>query len=145
MAEWCDRLEPRKKEAWIAKRIYDFIRETLNGIKMDTEMIGAASYFWSRSTNTFHFHYGMMTPTLLDVAALTGLRPNAEVLTLESKAKWIHDIGPGPYTFNSFVSSRLEKYSNDAEVIAIEHAEFLTLWLSYFVFASKLVKLASQW
>ncbi|MCI46074.1 hypothetical protein A2U01_0067314, partial [Trifolium medium] len=33
-------------------------------------MLVAALHFWERSTNTFHFKVGMMTPTLFDIAAI---------------------------------------------------------------------------
>ncbi|GAU34569.1 hypothetical protein TSUD_29150 [Trifolium subterraneum] len=41
--------------------------------KYQQEMIIAALHFFESSTNTFQFECGMMTPTLFDVAAITGL------------------------------------------------------------------------
>ncbi|QHO28738.1 uncharacterized protein DS421_7g219270 [Arachis hypogaea] len=45
-------------------------------------LIGGALYFWDETSHTFHTLYGMITPTLLDVAAITGLPPlGEEILT----------------------------------------------------------------
>jgi hypothetical protein len=41
-------------------------------------MLIAAMHFFEKSTNTFQFKCGMLTPTLLDVAAITCLRPDGE-------------------------------------------------------------------
>jgi acetyl-CoA carboxylase carboxyltransferase component len=38
-------------------------------------MLIDALHFFESSINTFHFECGMMTPTLFDVAAITGLSP----------------------------------------------------------------------
>ncbi|PNX75439.1 hypothetical protein L195_g031375 [Trifolium pratense] len=45
------------------------------GLKYQQEMIIVVLHFFESSTNTFHFECGMMTPTLFDVAAITGLLP----------------------------------------------------------------------
>jgi hypothetical protein len=41
-------------------------------------MLVAALHFFESSTNTFHFECGMMTSTLFDVAAITGLPPTGD-------------------------------------------------------------------
>ncbi|MCI70937.1 hypothetical protein A2U01_0092200, partial [Trifolium medium] len=41
-------------------------------------MLIAATHFFEKSTNTFQFKCGMMTLTLLDVAAITGLKPTGK-------------------------------------------------------------------
>jgi len=38
-------------------------------------MLIAAFYFWKTSTSSLHLKCGILTPTLLDVAAITGLKP----------------------------------------------------------------------
>jgi hypothetical protein len=38
-------------------------------------MLIAALHFFESYTNTFHFECGMMTSSLFDVAAITGLSP----------------------------------------------------------------------
>lgn len=41
-------------------------------------MLLAALHFWNSSTNSLHLKCGMVTPTLLDVATITGLKPIEE-------------------------------------------------------------------
>ena len=46
-------------------------------------LLSAAHLFWSMANNTFHFHFGMMDPTIYDIFALLGLPPlGAEANTL---------------------------------------------------------------
>ncbi|XP_045831589.1 uncharacterized protein LOC123922982 [Trifolium pratense] len=72
---WLDRIQRDKADIWQACGNYDLIQLSRTGLKYQQEMIIAALHFFESSTNTFHFECGMMTPTLLDVAAITGLSP----------------------------------------------------------------------
>ncbi|PNX61720.1 hypothetical protein L195_g052602, partial [Trifolium pratense] len=67
---WLDRIQQDKADIWQACGIYDLIQLSRTGLKYQQEMIVAALHFFESSTNTFHFECGMMTPTLLDVAAI---------------------------------------------------------------------------
>ncbi|PNX59721.1 hypothetical protein L195_g051561, partial [Trifolium pratense] len=67
---WLDRVQRDKADIWQACGIYDLIQLSRTGLKYQQEMIIAALHFFESSTNTFHFECGMMTPTLLDVAAI---------------------------------------------------------------------------
>ncbi|CAL9011522.1 unnamed protein product [Prunus brigantina] len=64
---------------------------------MDRSLLSAALCFWSSATNTMNLRFGMMTPTVLDMAALFGLSPlgvevNAALVAPEAagsfKAAW---------------------------------------------------------
>ncbi|CAL9005385.1 unnamed protein product, partial [Prunus brigantina] len=64
---------------------------------MDRSLLAAALCFWSLATNTMNLRFGMMTPTVLDMAALFGLSPlgvevNADLIAPEAegsfKAAW---------------------------------------------------------
>ncbi|PQP91945.1 uncharacterized protein Pyn_34080 [Prunus yedoensis var. nudiflora] len=64
---------------------------------MDRSLLAATLCFWSSAINTMNFRFGMMTPTVLDMAALFGLSPldvevNAALVALEVegsfKAAW---------------------------------------------------------
>ncbi|CAL8993896.1 unnamed protein product, partial [Prunus brigantina] len=64
---------------------------------MDRSLLSAALCFWSSATNTLNLRFGMMTPTVLDMAALFGLSPlgvevNAALVAPEAagsfKAAW---------------------------------------------------------
>src|ERR1051325_10898437 len=72
---WMDRLERHKGQQWRATGIYDLLRLARAGTPYSSGMLLAALYFWEGATNTFHIKCDMITPTLLDVAALTGVTP----------------------------------------------------------------------
>ncbi|CAJ2651849.1 unnamed protein product [Trifolium pratense] len=84
---WLDRVQRDKADIWQACGIYDLIQLSRTGLKYQQEMIIAALRFFGSSTNTFHFECGMMTPTLLDVAAITGLSPLGDTYDPWSKSK----------------------------------------------------------
>jgi hypothetical protein len=73
--KWLNKVEKQYATFWKESGIFDLIQLSREGPKYNAEMLIAALHFWENSTNTFHFKAGMMTPTLFDVAAITGLRP----------------------------------------------------------------------
>jgi hypothetical protein len=95
--------------------------------------------FFEKSTNTFQFKCRMMTPTLLDVAAITGLRPNGETFDPTKTSKNI-ELVYKENTFSKFISEN--KGKGGEEVSDIEHVAFLTLWLSHYVFCPKSIQVA---
>ena len=86
----------------------------------------------------------MITPTLLDVASLTGVRPAGVPFILSD-----HEIIPIKFddgeskhpTYNNFI---LHHCCDIEEVSDEEHVAFLTLWLSRFVFCSRSMQIARQ-
>jgi hypothetical protein len=72
----------------------------------------------------------MMTPTLLDVAAITGLKPTGFTFDPKYKSNNFH-LDFKIISFSGF----LKTYFKPAveEVSAEEHIAFLTYWLSHFV------------
>jgi hypothetical protein len=75
---WLDRVEKDFKGFWENYGIYPLIQFSRTGPKYKPELLLAALHFYEKSTNTFQFRCGMLTPTLLDVAAITGLRPTGD-------------------------------------------------------------------
>jgi hypothetical protein len=73
--KWLDRVQIGYGDFWKDYGIYELIQLSTVGPKYQQEMLIAALHFFESSTNTFHFECGMMTPTLFDVAAITGLSP----------------------------------------------------------------------
>jgi hypothetical protein len=55
--------------------IYYLIKLFERPIVMDWSLLAVAFSFWSSMTNTMNLRFGMMTPTVLDMAALFGLSP----------------------------------------------------------------------
>ncbi|MCI24512.1 hypothetical protein A2U01_0045696, partial [Trifolium medium] len=104
-------------------------------------MLIAAIHFFEKSTNTFQFKCGMMTPTLLDVAAITGLRPTGGVYDLANANKNIAFV-INKEAYSKYVAE--EQGREGEEVTDVEHVAFLTLWLSHFVFCSKSLQVAKR-
>ncbi|KAK2402644.1 hypothetical protein QL285_052145 [Trifolium repens] len=75
---WLNRVEKEYKGYWENYGIYPLIQFSRTGPKYKPELLIAALHFYEKSTNTFQFKCGMVTPTLLDVAAITCLRPNGD-------------------------------------------------------------------
>jgi hypothetical protein len=108
------------------------------GLKYNQEMIIAALHFFESSTNTFHFECGMMTPTLFDVAAITGLPPTGETYDPYHASKNI-EVSMNDKTYAKYIA---EHHLDDKEVGDDEHVAFLVLWLSKYVFCTKSLQVA---
>jgi hypothetical protein len=83
----------------------------------------------------------MMTPTLFDVAAITGLSPLGETYD-PARASTAFEFSPKEKTFQKYI---LENHAvGEEEVSDVEHVAFLTLWLSHYIFCSKSLQVAKQ-
>ncbi|GAU23874.1 hypothetical protein TSUD_369820 [Trifolium subterraneum] len=105
---WLNRMEEDFGDYWKMYGIYDLIQFTRIGPQCQQEMLIAAMHFWEKSTNTFQFPFEMLTPTLLDVAALTGLRPNEETFDPMNTSENIK-FDPNELPFTKFRGENLEK------------------------------------
>src|ERR1051325_45426 len=86
----------------------------------------------------------MITPTLLDVAALTGVKPAGIVFnhTDHEIIPIKFDVGESKHpTYNNFIQHH---HCESEEVSDEEHVAFLTLWLSRCVFCSRSMQIAKQ-
>ena len=86
----------------------------------------------------------MITPTLLDIAAITGLKPTGEVFHCEAVAPvpLRFDVGDSRKpTYNNFIDHHA---TSAAPVTDEEHVAFLTLWPSRFVFCSRSTQVAKH-
>ncbi|CAJ2641681.1 unnamed protein product [Trifolium pratense] len=129
-----------KADIWQACGIYDLIQLSRTGLKYQQEMIIAALHFFESSTNTFHFECGMMTPTLLDVAAITGLSPLGDTYD-PCKAS---DTIKFDFRNKSYSKYIVENRKTSDEVSDEEHVAFLTLWLSQYVFCTQSLQVAKK-
>ncbi|WJX26710.1 hypothetical protein P8452_15595 [Trifolium repens] len=77
-------------------------------------MLIAALHFFESATNTFHFECGMMTPTLFDVAAITGLSPTGDAYDPTRLAHPI-DIGLKSKTYSKYISEHYGEGENGFE------------------------------
>src|SRR3954464_5942879 len=70
---WLEKIEKHKAYFWQQLGIYDLIQLSKTGLEYNQTMLVASVYFWDASHNTFHLPCGMITPTLFNIAAITGL------------------------------------------------------------------------
>ncbi|KAK1666946.1 hypothetical protein QYE76_055105 [Lolium multiflorum] len=90
-------------------------------------------YFWSDALNCFMFGHGPMTPTLLDVAMITGL-------DIASPSPSAFKLPKVPFTLSSKKEctswgAYLNRYmKNKGPVTEREHTAFLNFWLEHFIF-----------
>ncbi|XP_045809919.1 uncharacterized protein LOC123904282 [Trifolium pratense] len=138
---WLDRMEQSFGKFWKDYGIFELIQFSRIGPKYQPEMLIAAMHFFEKSTNTFHFKSGMMTPTLFDVSAITGLRPTGKTYSPDD----VSDNITLNYKENAF-SAFILKHSGpeNEEVSDEEHVAFLTLWLSHYVFCSRSLQIARK-
>ncbi|KAH1206942.1 hypothetical protein GmHk_16G047242 [Glycine max] len=138
---WLDRVEQAYEDFWKTYGIFDLIQFSRSGPEYRPEMLIAAMHFFESSTNTFQFKCGMMTPTLLDVAALTGLRPSGETYDPTNSSDNIKLVYK-ENTFSKYIAEH--KGPVEEEVSDEEHVAFLTLWLSHYVFCTKSLQVAKR-
>ncbi|RYR09977.1 hypothetical protein Ahy_B05g078422 [Arachis hypogaea] len=125
---------------WKEIGIYDLIQLSKNSYTVNSELMGGALYFWDETSHTFHTPYGMITPTLLDVAAITGLPPLGEEIltTTRSTTRVEYAIDISSTTYQSFI---LNNKGQDGEpVFDNEHIAFLLYWLSGIIFCARSIQ-----
>ncbi|KAL6551057.1 hypothetical protein OROMI_021545 [Orobanche minor] len=81
----------------------------------------------------------MMTPTLLDVAAITSLLPTGDTYNPSDASDNVF-FNFKELAFSNFIPEN--RGEDDTEVSPEEHVAFLTLWLSHYVFCSKSLQVA---
>ncbi|XP_050916401.1 uncharacterized protein LOC127131528 [Lathyrus oleraceus] len=139
-----DRLESEKIDHWKRTSIYTLLQIARCGPPQSYGMLLATLQFLESSTNSFHTKCGMITPTLLDIASITGLKPIGEVFDCEAVApiSLRFDVSDScKPTYNNFIDHHATSAS---PVIDEEHVAFLILWLSRFVFCSRSMQVAKH-
>ncbi|PQQ00289.1 uncharacterized protein Pyn_32351 [Prunus yedoensis var. nudiflora] len=130
--KWLPRMEHFFGQQWKDQGIYHLIKLFARPLIMDRSLLAATLCFWSSATNTMNFRFGMMTLTVLDMAALFGLSP----LGVEVNAALVAPEAEG-------------KDSAEDDAIAplgeVEHAAFLLYWLCKFVFCTQANKAFQFW
>ncbi|CAL2273623.1 unnamed protein product [Prunus armeniaca] len=160
--KWLPRMEHLFGQQWKDQGIYHLIKLFDRPLVMDWSLLAAALCFWSSATNTMNLRFGMMTPTVLDMAALFGLSPlgvevNDALIAPEAegsfKAAWpmvaklAWSKAKNMLNYSNFYSNFSVEDSADDDSIAplgeVEHAAFLLYWLCKFVFCTQANK--SPW
>lgn len=105
-------------------------------------MLLSSLYFWDNTHNNFHFPCGMLTLTLFDVAAITGLRPIGDAFNPNYMIENTIGFDGNRGTFTHYVSDHHNK--DTEEVSDEEHIALLALWLYRCIFCSKSLQVAKK-
>jgi len=134
---WLDKVEKKKGQFWKDLGIFDLIQLSRQGPKYHNETLIDALHFWNPSTSSLHLKCGMFTPTLLDVAGLTGLKPIGHIFDpTDSGSKISFDFTRLAY--GNFIIDH--HVTTSAEVSDKDHIAFLTYWLSMYIFCSRFIQ-----
>ncbi|XP_049407861.1 uncharacterized protein LOC125871313 [Solanum stenotomum] len=144
--DWVDRVEKAKWEVWKSADIYDAIQLSKHDIPLDKNLLYAALCYWSISTNSFHFRFGMMGPTVLDIVALTGLRPHGEDVSVPlGMAKSARDLPEYKKIKECLTYCKFLDMSMGAMAVTEEeHISFLVMWLCRYLFCNSSITMIEQ-
>lgn len=101
---WLAKVEKKKSQVWKNMGIFDMIQLSKVGHGYSQAMLIVSLYFWDTTHNTFHLPYGMMTPTLFDVAAITGLWPTGETYDPNFMAEDTIDFDNSRANFTNYIA-----------------------------------------
>ncbi|KAM1760420.1 hypothetical protein ACFX12_003294 [Malus domestica] len=73
-------LEPIFKQKWMNNSIYELIMLSKTTVIAKPKLLTTTPPFWNSSTNTFDIRMGLMSPTILDMAQVFGLRTSGRVI-----------------------------------------------------------------
>lgn len=111
-------------------------------------MLLAAMCFWETTTTTFHMPCRKITLTLFDIVAIVGFRPTGETLEPSTPTKTKHVFEFEKTACNTFIKDHCALIESLGDH---KHVNFLTYWLSHYVFCFRsfqvdkyFVSLASQ-
>ncbi|CAL8162705.1 unnamed protein product [Prunus armeniaca] len=143
---WFKALEPKLNGHWKKIGIYDTLLLCAGSpFHCDRSLIIVALCFWSSSTNCMRLCFGMMTPNLLDLAAIAGLRPRGDNFSAANlpEAKVGLDFHKSNKTSGSWVKTYLDHGRDPTDPLSIngvsyiEHVTFLVMWLCKFLACPK--------
>lgn len=83
----------------------------------------------------------MLTPTLFDVVAITGISPLGETFDPMLATRKMFDFDRP--SLQNYLEDHFDKESD--EVSDEEHITFLTLWLSYYLFCPSSLQIAKSY
>nr|KYP44311.1 hypothetical protein KK1_034224 [Cajanus cajan] len=137
--QWLLQVENAMKSSWSETGILYFIQLAKFDLHLfNPQMLLSAIFFWNRDTRAFEFPCGFICPTLLDIAAITGLPlvgdrfyPGAfeeEISINELSITW------DKKTYLAFINAHVGQPGTI--VSPSEHIAFLMYWLSACVFCT---------
>nr|KYP34663.1 hypothetical protein KK1_044361 [Cajanus cajan] len=137
--QWLERIEALRQSIWKEAGIFDFVQLSKYDLNVfNPQMLLSAVFFWNKETHAFKFPCGIVCPTLLDIVAITGLKPlgdrylpnilEEEIPMTETLIFW------DKKTYFAFVSAHHGE--EGTPVTDFEHIAFLLYWLSACVFCT---------
>ena len=89
-------------------------------------MLGPIFYFWNKTTNTLQVPYRMISPTLFEFAAITGLRPIGEIIHFELSLDYIkaYNFNDSKPSYTTFICNNMGSPSTSAS--NVEHVGFVS-------------------
>ncbi|XP_050920289.1 uncharacterized protein LOC127137927 [Lathyrus oleraceus] len=138
---WLTKVEKKKAPFWKELGIFDLIQMSKLGFSYCQPLLLSSLYFLDSTYNTFHLPCGMITPTLFDVAAISGLPPTGETFDPYQDCEYLIDFNVKNASFNTYINLY---HADGEEVSDIEHIAFLGLWLSKFFFCCKSLQVAKR-
>ncbi|KAK1645770.1 hypothetical protein QYE76_063575 [Lolium multiflorum] len=130
---WYNRVSKTHYATWESIGIADALSLSLSPLEKNENILKTIGYFWSDALNCFMFGHGPMTPTLLDVAMITGL-------DIASPSPSAFKLPKVPFTLSSKKEctswgAYLNRYmKTKGPVTEREHTAFLNFWLEHFIF-----------
>lgn len=137
---WLNNVQRKRQDQWRSAGIFDLIQVSRYAHRVNPCMLLESLYLWEGSTMTFQLPCGMLTPTLFDVATITGLSPLGETFdpTLSTKNTFM-------FGWASLMNYIEDNHNKDSvEVSNKEPIAFLTLWLSYYIFCHGSLQIAKS-
>lgn len=108
---WLAKVQRHKQAQWKKIGIFDLIQLSRTAHRVNPSLLLASLQFWEASTNTFQLPLGMLTPTLFDVAAITGLSPIGDTFDPTAELRRSFDFSrPG---FQNYMEDHFDKESDD--------------------------------
>lgn len=142
-SNWLNKIEKQKSQGWKDIGIYDLIMLSKLDLDYSNPMLVSSLYFWDSTHYTFYLPYGMVTLTLFDMAAITGLKPTGHTYDPDVDSIGTISFSTTRATYSTYITHYHDK---DIEIVSdVEHIAFLALWLSHSVFCSKSLQVAKKY
>lgn len=97
-------------------------------------MLLVTLHLWDSSTSSLHLKCGKLTPTLLDIATITSLKPTGETFD-PTTCQSVITFDFNKATCGHYIRDHYKP--DDKEVSGNEHIAILTYWLFMYVFCTR--------
>ncbi|XP_058220054.1 uncharacterized protein LOC131330473 [Rhododendron vialii] len=143
--QWVESLAEKHGSVWNQTGILDAITGSVYEVQFNSDLLLGLAEFWCPETNTFVFPWGEAGLTLEDVAILGGLPVVGEGIGVSVSEGLVGIVEEMERQREKILKSRAKKAAHSKWIkrfmeeeggSEFEHAGFLSLWLSRYVFPS---------